>query len=691
MIDKRKFRVEDLLAFKLAGDCRISPDGTRVAYVLQEINKEKNEYDTGIWVAEEGAAPFRFTGGSKDHSPRWSPDGKYLAFVSKRSGSNQIWLLPLDGGEARQLTRVKGGVANPVWSPDSKYIAFTASLTEKGIEPEGEEPEEKDLYKKYNKDVKIITRILYKMDGVGYYTDKRSQICVVPAEGGEVTQLTSGEFNHLDPTWTPDGANIVFTANRLPDGDYQPWHVDIWSVPRAGGELTRLTPGDGKLAASEPSISPDGRYIAFIGTDPAEHGYGLSRLYLLDRQSGEIRLLSAKLDRGFGNEVATDLPAPAGGRLTWSPDGRFIYAIVSDAGQVHLVRVDAATGDVTPLTGGDKVVYSYSLSADCRRAAIAYATGASPADVYLAKLDEPRPEPRVANCCAVLSGGGVREVRLTNHNDDLLSGIDFPLPERFVFSAGDGHPDVDGWILRPAGFEPGKKYPTILEIHGGPMSMYGAGMFFEFQWLAAQGYAVVYSNPRGSLGYGRDFCHCIMADWGNLDYLDCMAAIETAVKRFDFVDGDRLGVAGGSYGGFMVNWIVGHTDRFKAAVTMRPVVNRWSAMGTSDTGYNRVGQFGTENWWEEKNMAPYLKQSPLLHASKIVTPLLIDSQEGDLRCPPEQAEQLYAALKFQHKTVKMVRYPGEFHGMSRTGKPWHRVHRLNMIAEWFNEYLKGAK
>ncbi|MGE5561170.1 MAG: prolyl oligopeptidase family serine peptidase [Chloroflexota bacterium] len=684
MTDKRKLQVEDLLAFKLAGDSRISPDGGSVAYVLQEIDKEKNDYNTSIWLAREGQAPFRFTGGNKDNSPRWSPDGKYLAFVSKRSGSNQIWILPLAGGEARQLTRVKGGAGNPVWSPDSKYIAFTSSLTAKGIEPEGEDPEEKDLYKKYNKDVKIIDRILWKMDGVGYYTDKRSQVCVIAVDGGEPKQLTSGQWNHLDPSWTPDSENVIFTANRTEDSDYQPWFVDIWSVPRTGGEITRLSPGDGKLAANEPSVSPDGRKIAFIGVDPEEHGYGINHLYLLE--NGQVRQLTT-IDREFGNSGAVDMPAPAGGRLTWSPDGRFIFGLMSDSGTVQLVRVDATSGAVTPVTGGDRMIHSYSLSSDCRRAAIAYGTGCSPADVYLAKLDEPKPVARLANSHQILAGGGVEEVRLTSHNADLLAGIDYPVPERFVFTAGEGHAGIDGWILRPAGFEPGKKYPTILEIHGGPASMYGSGMFFEFQWLAANGYAVVFCNPRGSLGYGRDFVHCIMADWGNLDYMDCMAAVETAVKRFDFVDSDRLGVAGGSYGGFMVNWIVTHTNRFKAAVTMRPVVNRWSSMGTSDTAYNRVGQFGTENWWEEKNMAPYLKQSPLIHVSNCETPLLIDSEEGDLRCPPEQAEQLYTALKFQRKTVKMVRYPNEFHGMSRTGKPWHRIHRLNMISDWFKQYL----
>ncbi|HWI62536.1 MAG TPA: S9 family peptidase [Symbiobacteriaceae bacterium] len=688
MTTRRKLQVEDLLAIKLAGDCQISPDGSRVAYTVQEIDKEKNEYKTSIWVAREGKEPVQYTGGAKDNSPRWSPDGRYLAFVTNRSGSNQIWLLPLEGGEARQLTRIKGGAGNPVWSPDGKYIAFTANLTEEGIKPEAKDEDEKDLYKKYTKEVKVITRILYKMDGVGYYSEKKSQVCVIAVDGGEPVQLTTGAFSHSEPCWTPDSAALVFTANRMEDADYRPWHTDIWLVSREGGELTRLTPGDGLLSAMGPSVSPDGNWVAFIGTDPQDDGYGLSRLYLLDRQSGAIKLLSGKLDRPFGNECISDMAGPAGGKLTWSPDGHWVFAPVSDAGQVHLVKVGAHTGVIVPVTGGDKAIHAFSLTTDCRRAALAYATPTSPSDVYLARLDEPQPEPSVPNCCAVLHGGGVTEVPVARPNAALLEQIELSVPERFLFSAGDGAPRADGWVMKPAGFEPGQKYPAVLEIHGGPMGMYGVGFFYEFQWLTSQGYAVVFSNPRGSQGYGYDFGKCIIADWGNLDYADVMAAMETAVERFDFIDSDRLGVAGGSYGGFMVNWIVGHTDRFKAAVTMRSVVNRWSAMGTSDTGYNRISQFGTENWWEEQNMAPYLKQSPLLHASKINTPLLIEHQEGDLRCPIEQAEQLYAALKLQKKPVKFVRYPGEFHGMSRTGKPWHRIHRLNMLAEWFGEYLK---
>jgi len=683
----RTLTAEDLLALKLAGDCQISPDGTRTAYVLQEIDPEKNEYNSSIWLAREGHSPVPFTNGKKDTSPRWAPDGRHLAFLSNRSGSVQIWLLPLSGGEARQLTHVQGGVTGIVWSPDSRQIAFTAMLAEDGLTLEAKDGKEPDLFKRYTKDVKVITRLLYKMDGVGYYSDRWSQLCVIPISGGEPLQLTFGGFSHLNPAWTPDSSELVFAANRRDDADYFPGHVDLWAVPVKGGSVQLLTPGDGQQTCASPVVSPDGNLVAFIGSDPNEHGYGISVLMLLDRTTSVIKRLATDLDRSFGNEAATDMPAPAGDRLTWSPDGRWIYGLVSDAGQVHLVKVGVGSSVVVPVTGGDKAIHAFSLTPDCRQAALAYATPTSPADLVLARLDEPTLLPKVPNCEATLTGGGVFEVPLTHHNANLLSQVEVSVPERFTFQAGPDEPIVDGWIMRPASLEPGKRYPTILEIHGGPMSMYSCGYFFEFQWLAAKGYAVVYSNPRGSLGYGSQFCNCIVNDWGNKDYADVMAAVETAVKHFDFVDPDRLGVAGGSYGGFLVNWIIGHTDRFKAAVTMRSVVNRWSAMGTSDLGYNRREMFGTDTWWEEQHLAPYLKQSPIVHASKMNTPLLIEHQENDYRCPIEQGEQLYAALKIQRKIVKFVRYPGEFHGMSRNGKPWHRVHRLRSISDWFGQFL----
>jgi dipeptidyl aminopeptidase/acylaminoacyl peptidase len=694
MSERRLLTAEDLLALKMSGDVQIHPDGTKILYTVQEINAENNEYRTAIWLAEEGKEPIRLTGGTHDSTPRWSPDGQLIAFLSKRSGSTQIWILPAQGGEAYQLTRIKGGVSNPVWSPDGKYLAFTVNLDRKGLQVEGAE-EQQDLFTKHTSGVKVIDRLYYKLDGTGYFGEKRAHIGVIPvqerrtegAPAPEPRLLTGGDFDHGDPAWAPDSKGLYFAANRREDADWFPSASNLWYVPLEGGEPVQLTHGT-DLGAHLPSPSPDGEWIAFLGTKPEEQGYGLTGLYLLHRASGAVRQLAADFDRGFDNEVIVDMPAPGGLPLHWSPDGEWIFAPCSDAAQVHLVKVHRETGEVKAVTGGEKVVYSYSITPDAKRAALAYATPSSPGDVYLARLTEPMPVPATPEAGTILTGGGVHEVQLSAHNRALLAQLELTQPVRYQFRASEGEPLVDGWVLPPARLAPDQKAPAVLEIHGGPMGMYGVGFMFEFHLLAAAGYGVIFSNPRGSQGYGRDFCSCIMGDWGDKDYRDCLAAVETACDRFPWIDPDRIGVAGGSYGGFMVNWIVGHTNRFKAAVTGRPVVNRWSAMGTSDLGYNRITQFGTPNWWEPEHMAPYLKQSPLLHASKVETPLLIEAQEGDLRCPIEQAEQFYIALKVQKKTVRFIRYPNEFHGMSRNGKPWHRIHRLKAIQSWFDEYLK---
>lgn len=679
MPEKRSLAAEDLLVLALPGDVNISPDGSQVAYTLQTIDKEKNEYRSRLYLVTPGQPPRQFTGGEKDSTPRWSPDGTRLAFVSNRSGSNQIWVISGQGGEALQLTKIKGDCSNPVWSPDGKYLAFVAKLPPEGIIPEGKDMEENDLYKKYNKDVKVITRLWYKLDGVGYFDERRSHICIIPVSPqgtptGEPRQLTYGNFDHKEPAWSPDSRSLVFSANRRPDADWHPSTTDLHRVSLEGGEIETITAST--LGATAPAWSPDGNTIAFIGTDPGESGYDNPEIYLIPATGGQPRCLTYHLDLAWANEAISDLAGPPGANLTWAPDGQSLYYYASEAGRVNLHQIIVATGKAMAITAGEQMVYSFSFSRDRSQVALAISGFTEPGDIYLA-----HPSPQAPTTLWSVQ-------RLTDVNAQLLREVELSQPEKFVFQAGPEEPQVDGWVMRPVGYEPGQKYPTILEIHGGPMGMYGIGMFFEFQWLAANGYAIVFTNPRGSLGYGRDFCRCIRGEWGDKDYRDVMAGIEEAVRRFSFIEETRLGVAGGSYGGFLTNWIVGHTDRFRAAVTMRSVVNRHSAMGTSDMGFNRIKQYGNIPWWEDPS--PYWKQSPLAYAGNIKTPILIEHQEGDLRVPLEQGEQLFAVLKFLNRTVKFVRYPGEFHGMSRNGKPWHRVYRLKTNVEWLDSYLKAS-
>ncbi|MFZ5815898.1 MAG: prolyl oligopeptidase family serine peptidase [Bacillota bacterium] len=682
----RPITPEDLLAIELAGEPQLSPDGRKLAYVVARIDKEQNETRHQIFLmdAMPGARAAAFTsGGKSDRNPRWSPDGTRLAFLSNRSGKNQIWVISALGGEAWQLTRFKEGVSGPpLWSPDGRSIAFTAGVEESGPQLEGEKEEEPDLYTKHTKGVKRINRIFYKLDGVGFLDPgKHEQLFLIPVEEGqpEARQLTRGPWNHRSPAWSPDGKAIAFIANRREEDDYTPHLSDIYvlDLERPDAEPVRITP-EGGYGFSDLAWSPDGAQIAALGDDNRYGAYTSTRLYLMGRDGSGFRLLTGGWDRTFGPATIYDMPAPGGGRLRWTPDGAALVCLGSDRGRQQVYAIDAESGSVTALTGGDHCVTGWSYDGACRKLAVAVTRPDVVSDLFLVE--------------------GPDLLRLTEVNAALMAELALAPVEHFTFRTADGSnaflqahgtagpEETDGWVMRPPGLAEGERCPAILEIHGGPMGMYGWTFFMEFQCLAAAGYAVIYTNPRGSQGYGQHFCACIQCDWGNLDYLDVMAGLEAALARFPWIDPDRLGVAGGSYGGYMTNHILGHTDRFKAAITMRSVVNEVSMVGTSDFGFLDLKSYPSAPWDEDTSF--YRRVSPLSFVERIRTPLLIEHQEEDLRCPVGQAEELYTALKYLRRTVEMVRYPESSHGMSRTGKPWLRVHRLKTILDWFGRYIE---
>lgn len=662
----RKLQVEDLLAFQLAGSVTMAPGGDRVAFVVSRVDKDKNETHTSIYMGAPGSPAVRFTGGESDGSPQFSPDGSVLGFISRRSGQSQVWTMPVSGGEAQQLTKVQGGVGEFEWSPDGKRIAFIANLKADGIQPEVKEEKEDDLLKKHTKNVKVITELAHKMDGQGYYGERRACLCVMDAaEGVQPVQLTFPPYQVGDIAWTPDGKQLLFSGRLGPDYDRNAFNAMLYAISVDGGEARQLTP-DG-VDAGGAAASPDGATVAYLATDPEELGYDNVRIYTMPLSGGESVRLAAGWDRPFSQLGLSDMPAPGGGRLTWSPDGKSLYCLTSVDGTVQLAQVNVATGDVALKTSGDRLIYSFSLDARCRKAAFGIADPLNPGDIYHVDLRE-----------------GTEE-RLTQLNQTLLAELELSEPKRF-YAQAKGGPRVDGWVMKPAGYAAGKRYPTILEIHGGPMMMYAAAFFFEFQLMAAQGYGVIYSNPRGSQGYGEAFCKAIQLEWGNNDYVDLMAILNQAVADNAWIDTARLGVTGGSYGGFMTNWIVGHTDRFKAAVTGRSICDWRSMAGTGDGGPFWMKRFGRVAPWVDDTI--YKQQSPITYVENVVTPILIEHQEGDLRCPIDQGMIWYNAIKWLNKApVRFVTYPGEFHGMSRNGKPWNRIHRLNEISAWFHQYL----
>jgi dipeptidyl aminopeptidase/acylaminoacyl peptidase len=530
-----------------------------------------------------------------------------------------------------------------VWSPDGTRIAFTSRVPDPAYE---ETDEKKRLPRRF-------TRHRYKLDSVGWTGDRRTHLFVVPADGsGEAVQLTEGDYEHDAPNWSPDSAQIAFTSARDDDWDVQLCEA-IWVIDAGGGEPRRVTP-DGDLY-SLPSWSPDGSAIACNwspgGFDRPRH----DRVAVVDGATGERRVLTEELDLQCGAYPTVREPI-------W--DGDSLLFAVEEHGNTHVRRVPAAGGDVEPVVSGDLWVTGF----DAVGGTVVHATSSptAPSEIF------------------------VGDEQLTEVSKAFSEQAPSQPSERFVAVSADGE-EVEAWLVRPHGFQEGERYPLLLNIHGGPFTQYGNRFFDEFQAYARAGYVVVYSNPRGSSGYSEAWGRAIRGPvgggdgWGTLDYQDLMAVTDAALEQFDFIDSERLGVMGGSYGGYMTSWIVSHTKRFKAACSERAVNNMLSEFGSSDFGWFHRAYTGV---WPFEDVEPYLAQSPTTYAAEITTPLLILHSENDLRCNIEQAEHLFTILRLLDRDVEFVRFPAESHELSRSGSPFHRVTRLEIVVDWFDRYLK---
>lgn len=664
---RRRLRSEDLFRIHLITEAQISPDGTRICFVQKVFVPDENKYCSHLWmVSAAGGDAEPFTWGDQlDSSPVWSPDGKWIGFLSTRIGSPQIWVIPASGGKTRKVTSLKGISGRPAWSPDGRRIAFTILTSEKGIEPEEEEPEILSPRERFTADVRQITTLPFKQNGVGFIGENFTQVAVIDLHGKMgLHVLTKDRITHEDPAWSPDGRYLAFSMSEWRAVGPNPMFVgDIGLIPAGGGSVYKLTKSLGP--AHSPAFSPDGKTIAYIGHNWRYGGYTQPSVWTVDTFGGEPYNITFKFDRPFGDMSLADLiksekPSPP----VWTPDGRALYYLASDSGMCHLVGVEMGSGNVKPATGGKRVIYNFSMSRDTRHAALCHSDPVTPNDISLLDL-----------------WGVDCERRLTNVNGKFLSSVELSVPERYNTRSGDV--TVEGWILRPPGMNSTAKTPAVLQIHGGPTRMYGYRFFFEFQLLSANNITVVYSNPRGSMGYGQAFTAAIRGEWGNKDFGDIMNTIDAVVMR-ERIDPTRLGVAGGSYGGFMVNWIVGHTDRFKAAVAMRSISNEYSFFGTGDFAFAALADYGNPPW---RIPNVYLFHSPINFVDQVKTPLLMIHAEKDLRVPMSEAEQFYTALKLLGRKVILLRYPNEDHELSRIGQPWHRVHRLEAITRWFVEHL----
>ena len=672
--DKRPINQKDILDFHWAIGPQISPDGSKIVYTYVTTNSKQDGYATSLWIVPtSGTSPARqLTAGPRDSSAQWSPDGKTLAFVRSetategRRPSGQIYLLPLEGGEARPLTDLPRGAASPVWSPDGKSIAFSSTTTAKDSAKAEEPPS----------DVRVILKATYRSNGGGYTQSERAShiwIVDVPAAPGQPQKaraLTSGPFTETDTTWSKDGAKIYYTSNRELEPYYKAQDSDVYSIATSGGEPVKIASIDGPIRGL--SLSPDGLRLAFVGTLTGKpiRSYSQPDLWVmpLNGSSSEPRNLTVDYDFDIGGGVGGDQHAPAGGQAGgkpfWTPDGAALIVGASEEGKTNLVRVDAASGKVTPFTKGTHDLLTYTASADASKVAAVISTPTNIGDVF--------------------SFDGAFH-QLTRINEALFSQIKITEPEMIWTTSFDGK-KIQSWVQRPPDYDPSKKYPLILNIHGGPHAAYGYTFDHEFQWMAAKGYIVLYPNPRGSTSYGQDFANIIQYHYPGDDYKDLMAAVDDVVAR-GWVDPKKMGVTGGSGGGVLTNWVIGHTDRFAAAVSQRSIANWSDFWYTADFTLFQATWFKAAPWEDE---ADFKARSPITYIDKIKTPTMLIEGEADFRTPPAAGgEQMFRALKYRHIPTAMVQFPGESHELSRSGKPKHRIERLEHIVAWFDKYVMG--
>ena len=714
---RRKLTPEDLYQFVTVSDPQISPDGEVVAFVRSHVEKESKEPVSSIWlVPTQGGRPVQFTRGPKsDSSPRWSPDGRTLAFISERSGEPQIWLIDRYGGEARQLTAMRYGASHPVWSPDGKKIAF---LSQVGPDDRRElltrpktEADKKEDEKRERDQARVFTRMEWRSNAAGILPERRSQIWVVdvPEPGAPMpapVQVTWGFYDHSNPRWSPDGKLLAFTAWRSEDEHQHKQDVFIAEVPGPDSPAAKATPAplppgekppEGETATAqadslaaaaqeaeaafapkcitgsqgmfaEAVFSPDGNTLAVIGHLNEFSTVTQYRIFLYPVAGGEPKVLD-NWDLAFYSTVNADVrPGGEGVEVTWAPDGNLVYVPVTERGACGVYAFPVAGGKPQLIAGGPREIYGGTFDRNCELLAFVAGTQTEIGDIFVMDCRE------------------FTETRLTDVNRELFAQLALPEIEELHFKARDGW-DLHGWVMKPVGFVPGKKYPLVLEVHGGPATTWGYGFQQEFHILAAAGYGVLFINPRGSTSYGQKFVDAVRGDYGGHDYLDLMDAVDYALT-LGWVDEKRLAVTGGSYGGFMTNWVVTQTDRFAAAITHRSISNWVSFSGTPDFGpFFNIWQHKVDDPWSPEGVEALWKISPLAYVRNVKTPLSIMHSEFDYRCPIEQAEQFYMAIKFYGQApVEFVRHPRSNHDLTRQGPPVLRVDRFRKILNWFGKY-----
>jgi dipeptidyl aminopeptidase/acylaminoacyl peptidase len=735
LAQKRGITEKDLWDFIWIGDPQVSPDGSRVAFVRVTVNEKKEGYNTSIWSVPltGGEQPRQLTKGDHDSTPRWSPDGKFLLFVrtTEKDGKPepaQLAMLPMAGGDSFVFTDLPKGAGNPVWAPDGKSIAFTSETNPEDLAKQEKKKREEESKKsaagagdggprssalakapasaetpagkpadktpaataspgesERESDVRVITRAVYRQDNEGYIDPKHpTHIWIVPAprsaeEKVKPRQLTTGRFDEENAIWSKDGSQIYFTSSRIDEPYYELPRTNLYSVAAAGGKPVKITtidlntqfgPGGGAL-----SLSPDGNQVAFVAaTNQPINSYTEPDLWVLDvSPNAKPRNLTTDFDFDIDGFVIGDSAAPrAGGPIKpiWTADGKGLIAVYSKEGKRNLGLFDAATGSVADLTTGNHGVMNFRATPDASKLVYVISTPTRVNDLFV--LDRATP--------------GATPKQLSNLNDELFSKLNLTEPEEIWYGSFDGK-RVQAWLQKPPGFDAHKKYPLILNIHGGPHVAYGNIFVHEFQWMAAKGYVVLYPNPRGSTSYGQEFGNVIQYRYPGDDYKDLMAGVDEVIKR-GYIDDKKLGVTGGSGGGLLTNWVIGQTGRFAAAVSQRDIASWENWWYTGDFTLFQPNWFRAPPFEDPDE---YRARSPISYINNVKTPMMFILGETDYRTPPGAGgEQIFRALKFRKIPTVMVRFPNESHELSRSGQPWHRVERLQHIVSWFDHWLMGV-
>ena len=710
--EKRNITEKDLFDFVWIGDPQVSPDGSYVAFVRVTVNEKKEGYNTSIWAVPiaGGEEPHQLTKGDHDSVPRWSPDGKFLLFLraTEKNGKPeppQLAILPMAGGDSFVFTDLPKGAATPSWAPDGRTIAFTSETNAEDLAKQEKKKSKEEESKKagsgnapagadeHESDVRVITRAIYRQDNEGYADPKHpTHIWLVAAphsadEKVKPRQLTTGRFDEENTIWSKDGSQIYFTSRQLDEPYYELPRTDLYSTAAAGGKPTKITTIDldtgGGPDSGVLSLSPDGKQVAFTAaTTQPVNSYTQPDLWILDLlPNAKPRNLTASFDFDVpGFVIADSAPPRAGGRNKpiWTADGRGVIAVYTKEGKANLALFDVpvaqdadpGTAGVHDLTSGNQGVMSFRALPDASKLIYVVSTPTRINDLFV--LDRATP--------------GATPTQLTHLNDQLLSKLNLTEPEEIWYDSFDGK-HIQAWLQKPPNFDPHKKYPLILNIHGGPHVAYGHIFDHEFQWMAAKGYVVLYPNPRGSTSYGQEFANVIQYHYPGDDYKDLMSGVDEAIKG-GYIDDKKLGVTGGSGGGLLTNWVVGQTNRFAAAVAQRDIAS-WE-----DWWYSADFTLFHPTWFKVppfEDPQEYRARSPINYMKNVTTPMMFILGEADYRTPPGAGgEQMFRGLKFRKIPTVMVRFPNESHELSRSGQPWHRVERLQHIVGWFDHWLMGT-